>query len=71
MIYKVSYVVQGGEFPGGIRNQTQKPEIGETVLIGPKRFEVIEVFEIMPPRGEFQFLHATVKSIKHSKQTTK
>ena len=70
MIYKVSYVVQGGEFPGGIRNQTQKPEVGETVLIGPKRFEVVEVFEIMPPRGDFQFLHATVKSVEQSEQVT-
>jgi hypothetical protein len=70
MIYKVSYVVQGGEFPGGIRNQTKKPEVGETVLIGPKRFEVIEVFEIMPPRGDFQFLHATVKSAEESEKVT-
>lgn len=64
MIYKVSYVVQGGAYPGGIRNQTDAPEIGDHVQIGPMRFEVIEVFEIMPPREDFQFLHATVKPLE-------
>jgi hypothetical protein len=64
MIYKVSYVVQGGEFPGGIKNQMERPEVGSTVQIGPKTFEVVEVVEIMPPRDDFQFLHATVRPIK-------
>ena len=61
MIYKVSYVVKGGEYPGGIKNQTEKPEVGAIVLIGPRRFEVLEVHEMMPPRDDFQFLHCTVK----------
>jgi hypothetical protein len=64
MIYKVSYVVQGGEYPGGIKNQSDKPKAGDTVLIGPMRFEIVEVFEMMPPRDDFQFLHATVKPLK-------
>jgi hypothetical protein len=61
MIYKVSYVVQGGQFPGGIKNQEERPEVGKLVQIGPNMFEVLEVFEIMPARDDFQFLHATVK----------
>lgn len=60
MIYKVSYVVQGGEYPGGIKNEEERPEIGKQVQIGPRMFEIVEVFEIMPPRDDFQFLHATV-----------
>lgn len=64
MIYKVSYVVQGGEFPGGIKNEYERPEVGMTVQIGPNKFEILEVFEIMPPRDDFQFLHATVKPLK-------
>jgi hypothetical protein len=60
MIYKVSYVVEGGEFPGGIKSQEERPEVGKTVQIGPRQFEIIEVYEIMPPRDEFLFLHATV-----------
>lgn len=63
MIYKVSYVVRGGKYPGCIRNQTEKPEVGGFVIIGPRRFEVIEVYEMMPPREDFQFLHATLKAV--------
>lgn len=61
MIYKVSYVVQGGQYPGGIKNEYDKPEVGKLVQIGPMMFEVIEIHEIMPPRDDFQFLHATVR----------
>lgn len=62
MIYKVSYVVQGGKYPGGIKNVTERPIPGEIVQIGPLEFEIVEVHEIMPPREDFQFLHATVKT---------
>lgn len=61
MIYKVSYVVQGGEYPGGIKNQVTKPEAGGLVQIGLKMFEIVEVQEMMPPDDDFQFLHATVR----------
>ena len=64
MIYKVSYVVEGGDYPGGIKNEEKRPEVGDSVQIGPRNFEVIEVLEIMPPREDFQFLHATVKPIE-------
>lgn len=64
MIYKVSYVVQGGKYPGGIRNEDTKPEVGKTIRIGPKLFEVVELLEVLPPRDDFQFLHATVKPVE-------
>jgi len=67
MIYKVSYVVQGGEYPGGIKNQEEKPEVGTMVQIGLMMFEVMEVHDMMPPRDDFQFLHATVKPASHRK----
>jgi hypothetical protein len=60
MIYKVSYVVVGGEHPGGIMNHIERPKVGARVEIGQKVFEITEIHEIMPPRGDFQFLHATV-----------
>lgn len=60
MIYKVSYVVLGGDSPGGIRNEEERPKAGDEVKIGDKTYIVQEVHEIMPPRGNFQFLHATV-----------
>ena len=69
MIYKVSYVVQGGHYPGGIKNEEERPTVGDWVQIGPMTFEVLEVYEIMPPRDDFQFLHATVKPIEKEVQT--
>jgi hypothetical protein len=59
MVYKVSYVVQGGEYPGGIKNESERPKVGDIVQVGPMMFEVMEIQEIMPPRDDFQFLHAT------------
>lgn len=64
MIYKVSYVVIGGEHPGAIANVDEPPQVGDEVELGKDRFEIIEVLELMPPRGEFSFLHATCRLIK-------
>ncbi|MBC8098180.1 MAG: hypothetical protein H7Y11_01945 [Armatimonadetes bacterium] len=61
MIYKVSYVVANGDYPGGIKNEDHYPQPGMRVQIGRTEFEVTQVHAIMPPRGDFQFLHATVK----------
>lgn len=63
MIYKVSYVVVGSEHPGAIANVEKPPQIGDHVSLGKNEFEVIEVLELMPPRGEFSFLHATCKLV--------
>ncbi len=64
-IYKVSYVVQGGDHPGAIVNEDQKPELGQKVTLGSREFEVVEVVDLMPARGDFNFLHVTVKAIEH------
>lgn len=60
MIYKVSYVVQSGDHPGSIKNEHEEPQVGDKVMVGPIACEVIEIHQIMPPRGDFLFLHATV-----------
>jgi hypothetical protein len=64
-IYKVSYVVQGGDHPGAIVNEDKKPELGQKVTLGRKEFEVIEIVDLMPARGDFNFLHVTVKGIEN------
>ncbi|HEX2622258.1 MAG TPA: hypothetical protein VHL11_19000 [Phototrophicaceae bacterium] len=64
MIYKVSYVVQTGDYPGGIKNEDQYPQPGMKVRIGLQDFEIVEVHDIMPPRDNFQFLHAMVKPLE-------
>jgi hypothetical protein len=61
-IYKVSYVVTGEDHPGAIVNVDHMPEIGERVDLGSRHFTVVEVFELVPPRGEFHFLHATLQA---------
>jgi hypothetical protein len=63
MIYKVSFVVQGGTHPGGIENLDKRPEPGEVLNLGNEKFEIVEVMEIIPPRGEFAYLHATCRPI--------
>jgi len=63
MIYKVSYVVLDGTLPGGIKNETERPQIGNRVRIGKHVFEIVDVQEVMPPRGDFLYLHATIEPV--------
>jgi len=63
MIYKVSYIVQGGAHPGTIRNETSYPQVGETVKIGKYSFEITEVLELIPPHHDFSYLHVTCRML--------
>lgn len=63
-IYKVSYVVSGEEHPGAILNTDARPQKGDLVMLGSKKFTVVEVIDLIPSRGEFHYLHATLQ--KHS-----
>ncbi|MGD8731353.1 MAG: hypothetical protein PVI81_00595 [Anaerolineales bacterium] len=62
MIYKVSYVVAGEEHPGAILNTETRPTPGDLVRLGSEDFIVDEVIDLIPPRGDFHYLHVTVKS---------
>lgn len=64
VFYKVSYVVAGGEHPGAIINIDKKPDIGEQVMFDGRIFEILEVMELMPPVGNFGFLHATCRFVR-------
>jgi hypothetical protein len=64
VIYKVSFVVQGGTHPGGIQNLDKRPQIGDQLELGNNKFEIVEVLEIIPPRGDFGYLHATCKPLE-------
>jgi hypothetical protein len=64
MIYKVSFVVPGRRDVGGIQNIDREPKPGDRVRIGSQTFEVVEVTELMPPRGDFAYLHATCKPVE-------
>ena len=59
-VYKVSYVVLGENHPGAILNTDEAPRVGAKVKLGKREFEVVEVLDLIPARGEFHFLHATL-----------
>lgn len=63
MIYKVSFVVVGDTHPGGIQNLDHRPQVGEELVVGQARIEVIEVTELLPPYGDYSYLHATCRLI--------
>ena len=60
-VYKVSYVVLGGTHPGGITNTEKEPKAGDQVTLGKMNYTVMEVIPIIPPRGDFHYLHVTLK----------
>ena len=62
-IYKVSYVIIGNDNPGAILNQDNMPMKGELVRIRSEMFEVLEVLELVPPRGDFRFIHVTCRPV--------
>jgi len=67
MIYKVSYVVLGGRHPGAIVNRDTPPRLGEVVVLGQDRFEVVEITDLIPPQGDFAYLHVTLRPLKGRK----
>jgi hypothetical protein len=64
MIYKVSYVVVGRPHPGEIANRDTPPQVGDQVKLGDELFEVVEVIDLAPPRGDFAYLHATCRPVE-------
>lgn len=68
MIYKVSYVVLGGRHPGAIVSRDTPPRLGEIVALGEDRFEVVEVADLIPPQGDFAYLHVTLRPLKEKKR---
>lgn len=64
VFYKVSYVVAESEHPGAIINMDTRPEEGDEVMFDGRIFEILEVMELMPPVGNFGFLHATCRYLR-------
>mgnify|MGYP006292969845 CR=1 FL=1 len=59
--YKISYVVQDKDHPGGIINLDYCPTRGELITIGNVTYEVREVIALMPPQEGFHYLHLTCR----------
>jgi hypothetical protein len=59
MVCKLSIVIPAGGHAGAIIDTAHIPHVGERIRLGSTVIEILEVRELLPPRGEFRFLHAT------------
>ena len=57
-VYKLSIVVPGRRDIGGILNLEKEPKAGDLVLLGQEEYKIADLVELMPPRGNFVYLHA-------------
>jgi carbonic anhydrase/acetyltransferase-like protein (isoleucine patch superfamily) len=64
VIYKVSYFVVGRPEVGEIVNLTTPPNVGDQVKLGNAMFQVTEVIDLIPPRGDFAYLHVTCQPVQ-------
>ncbi len=55
----MSYVIVGRPHLGAIVNLDSAPRAGDRVKLGDELFEVTEVIDLVPPRGDFAYLHVT------------
>jgi len=51
--------------------QEAMPKTGERVQLGGQTFEIIEVLELVPPRGDFHYIHVTCRPIADKKRGRK
>ncbi len=59
--YKVSYVIKERDHPGTILNTDHRPLVGDRVVLGEQEFTVLEVIDLIPPHGDFHYLHVTLQ----------
>ena len=63
-VYKVSFVVAGSNHPGAIVNMSRPPAVGERIQLGDHQFQVVEVLNLLPPRGDFHYVHVTCRALE-------
>jgi len=68
MVYKVSYVVIGRSHPGAILNQEAPPRLGEVMELGGQKYRIVEVTDLMPPRGDFAYLHVALRPLAEAEE---
>ena len=62
-VYKLSIVVPGRRDIGGILNLEKEPKAGDLVLLGQEEYKIADLVELMPPRGNFVYLHAVCQPV--------
>ena len=63
-VYKLSIVVPGRRDIGGIQNMEEEPKVGEIIQLGKESYKIMELVELMPPRGNFVYLHAVCQPVE-------
>lgn len=58
MIYQVSYVIRGEKGAGKIEQLDHYPQPGETVDLRGRKYRVVEVEDLIPPKAQFCYVHA-------------
>jgi hypothetical protein len=59
VVCKLSIVIPEGGHAGAILDAASIPEPGDNLQLGPVTVKVLEVRELLPPRGDFRFVHVT------------
>ena len=63
MICKLSIVIPGSPHNGAIINTTALPQVGDRLPVGDMLVEVLEIKELLPPSGNFHFVHVTCQEV--------
>jgi hypothetical protein len=64
MVCKLSIVIPSGEHAGAIIDTPEMPNVGDRLTLGNVIVEVVEVKELLPPRGDFHFVHVTGQIVR-------
>jgi hypothetical protein len=62
--YKLSIVVPGRRDIGSIQNLDKEPKTGDVIVLGREEYRIMEIVELMPPRGNFVYLHAICQPLE-------
>jgi hypothetical protein len=66
MVCKLSIVIPRSEHAGAIIDTAAVPVVGDRLTLGDVTVEVLEVQELLPPRGDFHFVHATCRLVSQA-----
>jgi len=66
-VWKVSYVVKGSDLPGGILNLDHAPQPGDVLQVGNSEVQILEAFELIPPKRDFHYIHVTCQLVSPNK----
>jgi hypothetical protein len=61
MVCKLSIIISGSKPAGAILDAPGLPNIGDEPAVGNSAVAVLEVMELLAPRGEFRFIQVICK----------